>query len=175
MKEIGLRIRNERKSLGWSLGEMAEKIGISPMTLQRIETGKRSPSVIVLAEIANVLMKPIDYFIKEKRPKLVLIRKDQQTVIESPKLKLTVIAPKGLVDETIYINLGEAKEGKFIDSHVDEGYSLVHMLDGECIVEHEGKKYRHQKGDTLYYDARYRHSVTAKGRVRFVSIFFKGR
>jgi transcriptional regulator with XRE-family HTH domain len=175
MKELGLRIRNERKSLGWSLGEMAGKIGISPMTLQRIETGKRSPSVIVLAEIAHVLMKPIDYFIKEKSPKLVHIRKDQQTVIESPKLKLTVIAPKGLVDETIYINLGEAKEGKFIDSHVDEGYSLVHMLDGECVVEHEGKKYRHRKGDTLYYDARYRHSITAKGRVRFVSVFFKGR
>jgi transcriptional regulator with XRE-family HTH domain len=108
MEELGLRIRNERKSRGLTLGEMAEKIGISPMTLQRIETGKRSQSVIMLAEIAHLLMKPIDYFIKEKSPKLIFIRKDRQTVIESPKLKLTVIAPKGLIDETIYINLGEA-------------------------------------------------------------------
>ena len=106
---------------------------------------------------------------------MALIRKDQQTVIESPNLKLTVIAPKGLVDGTICINLGEARGGKFIDSHVDDGYSLVHMLDGECVVEHEGRKYLHRKGDTLYYDARYRHSVTAKGPVRFVSVFFKGR
>jgi len=175
MEELGLRIRNERKSRGWTIGEMAEKIRISPMTLQRIETGKRSPSVIMLAEIAHLLMKPIDYFIKEKSPKLVFIRKDQQTIIESPKLKLTVIAPKGLIDETIYLNLGEAKKGKFIDSHVDEGYSLVHILDGECVVEHDGKKYTHRKGDTLYYDARYRHSVTAKGPVRFLSVFFRGR
>ena len=175
MDELGIKIRNERKLLGWSLGEMAAKIGISPMTLQRIETGKRSPSVVMLAEIAHLLLKPIDYFIKEKNPKLILIKKDQQTVIESPKLKLTVIAPKGLIDETIYLNLGEAKKGKFIDSHVDEGYSLVYILDGECIVEHDGKKYLHGKGDTLYYDARYRHSVTAKGRVKFVSIFLRGR
>ena len=175
MREIGVKIRNERKSRGWSLGDMAGQIGISPMTLQRIETGKRSPSVIMLAEIANLLKKPIDYFIKEKSPKLVLIRKDQQTVVESPKLKLTVIAPKGLIDETIYVNLGEAKKGKFIDSHVDEGYSLVHILDGECVVEHDGEKYVHRQGDTLYYDARYSHSVTARGRVRFVSIFFRGR
>jgi transcriptional regulator with XRE-family HTH domain len=175
MDEIGLRIRNERKSRGWSLGEMAGKIGINPMTLQRIETGKRSPSVVMLAEIAHQLLKPIDYFIKEKNPQLVLVKKEQQTVIESPKLKLTVIAPKGLIDEKIYLNLGEAKKGKFIDSHVDEGYSLVYILDGECIVEHNGKKYVHRKGDTLYYDARYRHSVTANGPVRFISVFFRGR
>jgi len=95
MEEIGKKIRNERKSRGWSLGEMAEKIGISPMTLQRIETGKRSPSVIMLAEIAHLLLKPIDYFIKERNPKLILVKKEQQTIIESPKLKLTVIAPRG--------------------------------------------------------------------------------
>jgi len=173
--EIGSKIRNERKSRGWSLGDMAGQIGISPMTLQRIETGKRSPSVVMLAEIAQLLLKPIDYFIKDKNPKLILVKKEQQTIIESPKLKLTVIAPKGLIDETIYVNLGVAKKGKFIDSHVDEGYSLVHILDGECVVEHDGKKYVHRQGDTLYYDARYSHSVTARGPVRFVSIFFRGR
>ena len=37
MKEIDLKIRNERKSSGWSLKQMAEKVGISPMTLHRIE------------------------------------------------------------------------------------------------------------------------------------------
>jgi quercetin dioxygenase-like cupin family protein len=57
----------------------------------------------------------------------------------------------------------------------DGGYSLVHILDGECVVEHDGKKYVHRQGDTLYYDARYSHSVTARGRVRFMSIFFRGR
>ncbi len=175
MEEIGKKIRNERKARGWSLGDMAGKVGISPMTLQRIETGKRSPSVVMLAEIAHLLLKPIDYFIKEKNPKLTLVKKEQHTIIESPKLKLTVIAPRGLIDENIYLNLGEAKKGKFIDAHVDEGYSLVHVLEGECLVEHDGKKYLHRKGDTLYYDARYRHSVTAKGPVKFVSIFVKGR
>ena len=129
----------------------------------------------MLADIAHLLMKPIDYFIKNERPKALLIRRNEHTVIESPKMKLTVIAPKGLIAEGISLNLGEARNGKFIDSHKEEGYSLVHMLDGECIVEHDGKKYRHRKGDTFYYNARFPHSVRAKGRARFVSIFFRGR
>jgi transcriptional regulator with XRE-family HTH domain len=175
MKDIGLKIRNERKSLGWSLEQMAKKLGISPMTLHRIETGKRSPSVAMLAEISHHLRRPIDFFIKEERPKFLHIRRDKQTVIDSPKMRLTVIAPKGLIQENAYFNLGEAGKGKFIDSHVEEGYSLVHILDGECTIEHDGKKYVLQKGDTIYYDARYRHSVATNRSVRFVSLFFRGR
>ena len=175
MKDIGLKIRNERKSLKWSLEQMAKKLQISPMTLHRIETGKRSPSVATLAEISHHLRKPIDFFIKEESPKFLHIRKNHQTVIESPRMRLTVIAPKGLIEENTYFNLGEAEEGKFIDSHVEEGYSLVHILDGQCTIEHDGKKHILRKGDTIYYDARYRHSVTTNRSVRFVSLFFRGR
>jgi transcriptional regulator with XRE-family HTH domain len=175
MNDMGQRIRNERKSLNWSLEQMGKRVGISPMTLHRIETGKISPSVARLAEISHHLRKPIDFFIKEKNPKFLHIRKHRQNVIASSKMKLTVIAPKGLIDENTYFNLGEAKKGKFIDSHTEEGYSLVHILDGQCTLEHDGKKHVLRKGDTIYYDARYRHSVTASRRVRFVSLFFSGR
>jgi transcriptional regulator with XRE-family HTH domain len=175
MKNLGIKIRNERRLLGWSIKQMAEKLSISTMTLHRIETEKKSPSVALLAEIAHLLRRQINFFIAEETPKFLLIKKDQHTVIESPKMRLTIIAPKGLIGENIYLSLGEAQKGKFVDSHVNEGYSLVHVLDGSCVFEHDGKKYLQRKGDTIYYDARYRHSVTANGRARFISIFFKNR
>lgn len=175
MKNIGIKIRNERRALGWSIKQMAEKLSMSTMTLHRIETGKKSPSVALLAEIAHLLRRQINFFISEEPPKFLLIKKDQHTVIESPKMKLTIIAPKGLIGENIYLNLGEVEKGKFVDSHVNEGYSLVHVIDGSCVFEHDGKEYLQRKGDTIYYDARYRHSVTANGKARFISVFFKDR
>jgi len=69
MEKIGRRIRAERKARGFSLKELAEKCGVSTMTLQRIETGKTSPSVAVLAQIAHYLSQPIDFFIKEEHPR----------------------------------------------------------------------------------------------------------
>jgi transcriptional regulator with XRE-family HTH domain len=55
METVGLRIRAVRKMSGLTLKQLAQKIHISPITLHRIETGKRSPSVAVLSEIAENL------------------------------------------------------------------------------------------------------------------------
>jgi transcriptional regulator with XRE-family HTH domain len=176
MENIGEKIRNERKAKGLSLAGLASRLGISTMTLQRIETGKTSPSVAVLAQISHQLMRPIVFFIRGDNPKILHIRKDQQSTIESSGMKLTVIAPQNLIDENILINLGEAaKEGRFIDLHAEEGYSFVYILEGECIFEHDRIKYDLKPGDVLYYNARFPHSVTAKGEHKFISVFFKGK
>jgi len=177
MENIGARIRSERKAKGLSLAELASRLGVSPMTLQRIETGKTSPSVAVLAQISHQLMRSIDFFIKEDHPKIIHIKKDQQSAIESSGMRLTVIAPQDLIDENILINLGEANEGPFIDLHTEEGYSFVYILEGESIFEHDQIKYHLEPGDALYYNARFPHSVTAtkKGKHKFISVFFKGK
>ncbi|HNS14636.1 MAG TPA: helix-turn-helix domain-containing protein [Syntrophorhabdaceae bacterium] len=174
MADLGIKIRKERKGLGLSLKELAERVRISTMTLQRIETGKTSPSVSVLAEIAYHLRQPIDFFFQEKEPKILVVSKDKQSVFESPGMKLTVVAPLDLTGKNVLVNLGEAKEGSFIDPHVEEGHSLVYVLEGEAVIEHDGVEHHLAEGDVLYYDARYVHSVkTISKRHRFLSIFFK--
>jgi len=175
MENIGEKIRNERKAKEMSLTELASRLGISSMTLQRIETGKTSPSVAVLSQISHQLMRPIDFFIKEDKAKVLHIGKDQHPIIESSGMKLTVIAPQNLMDEDILINLGEAKKGQFISSHTEDGCSFVYMLEGECIFEHNGIEYRLKPGDTLYYNARFPHSVSTGVNIKFISIFFKGK
>lgn len=174
VNRVGLRIRNERRALRWSLKELASKAGISTMTLQRIETGKTSPSVSVLAEIAYHLRQPIDYFFQEKEPKILVVKKEKQSIVESPGMKLTIIAPPDLTGKNILVNLGEAREGSFIDPHVEEGHSLVYVLEGDAVIEHDGIEHYLTEGDVVYYDARYSHSVKAIGKKhRFLSIFFK--
>jgi transcriptional regulator with XRE-family HTH domain len=52
---LGRRIREVRKERGISQGELAEKAGISLITISRIERGERDPHVRTLAQIARGL------------------------------------------------------------------------------------------------------------------------
>jgi transcriptional regulator with XRE-family HTH domain len=174
VETIGRRIRKERKALNLSLKELAAKVGISTMTLQRIETEKTSPSVSVLAQIASHLRQTIDYFIHEKRPKMVVAKKENQPTIQSAGMTLRVIVPLEMTDKSILVNFGEADEGSFINPHVEEGHSLVYVLEGAAVLEHDGVEHFLNEGDAVFYDARYSHQVKALDKKhRFLSVFFK--
>ena len=175
MEDIGAKIRMERKAKGLSLKVLAEKCGVSTMTLQRIETGSTSPSVAVLAQIAHHLLRPIHFFITDEHPKIQVLKREDHQVVAAPNMTLTIIAPVGLIDENVFVNVGEAKQGRFIDSHTEDGYSFVYMLKGKALFEYEGVKHELKQGDALYYNASYPHSVTAVGNHKFVSVFFKGK
>ena len=76
LMNIGSKIRTERKELGLSLEALSNKIGISKMTLQRVETGATSPSIILLADIAFHLKRPVESFIREGDARVVHLRRD---------------------------------------------------------------------------------------------------
>ncbi len=174
--QIGLKIRNERKNLKLSLKELAKKVGISTMTLQRIETELTSPSVSVLSQIASCLRQPINYFIQENRYKISISKKDDQSTIESPHMSLRLIVPIEMTDKNILMNLGVAERGRFIDPHTENGHSLVYVLKGKAILEHDGVEHLLDEGDAAFYDARYPHTVRALGKThKFLSVFFKER
>jgi transcriptional regulator with XRE-family HTH domain len=84
VKNIGSRIRVERKKHKLSLEELSKRLGISKMTLQRIETGTTSPSIIALTEIFYHLKQAIDSLIREGDAKVSLLKKSQQETIFEP-------------------------------------------------------------------------------------------
>jgi transcriptional regulator with XRE-family HTH domain len=176
MERIGHKIRTERKARGLSLKELAERCGVSTMTVQRIETGKTSPSVAILSQIAHYLAQPLDFFIKEGSPKIRIVRNNDLRVVEAGKMQLSMLAPLGFIENNMFVNLVEAKKGRFVESHTDDGYSFVYILEGDIIFEHDGQKYKLQPGDVLYYNASYPHSVTVTGKThKSINIFFKGK
>ena len=64
-EDIGFRIRDLRKKKGLSMNQVADKVGVSYITIHRIETGKVSPSVVLLSEIADCLGEPITVFFEQ--------------------------------------------------------------------------------------------------------------
>lgn len=174
MKELGSKIRESRKAIGWSLKKLAAEIKISPMTLHRIETGQTSPSVVLLSEIAYQLRKPINSFIKDKREPLIVIRSKNQSETQSARLKLRVLTPRGLINDKTTISLGVAKKGQFVDEHTNQGHEWVFILKGRCTMKYQGQVIELREGDSVYFDSRYPHCPTALERLEFLTIYFQG-
>lgn len=57
------RIKQKRKSNGLTQAELAERLGLSEMTVRRWEANKRSPRMEEINELSKVLETPIDFFI----------------------------------------------------------------------------------------------------------------
>jgi len=52
---LGENLAKARHAKGWTQQELAEKIGVDPVTLSRIETGTSLPSISRLSDISDVL------------------------------------------------------------------------------------------------------------------------
>jgi transcriptional regulator with XRE-family HTH domain len=53
--QLGHRIRELRRELGWTVEEAAERFGIEPAHVRRIEAGRTNPSLATLVSIAHGL------------------------------------------------------------------------------------------------------------------------
>lgn len=52
---IGARVRQERETRGWSLGDLARRTGMQPPNLSRLENGKHVPSLDTLERVAEAM------------------------------------------------------------------------------------------------------------------------
>jgi len=169
---VGKRIREIRKSVALSMKELAEKVGVNLLTIHRIETGKVSPSIALLSEIAYHLNYPISLLVAEEEKSVILIKGDAQPVIKSDKMDLKILAPRGALDDNFSITIGKAEKDEFISKHKNEGVELTYMIRGKNIFRYGNKKYELTEGDLLYHDGKDYHSVTALEPTEFLNIHF---
>ena len=174
-KIIGTKIRNERKKSGLTLEKFAKKLGISAITLQRIETGKSSPSVVLLSEIANAVDKPIFSFFEETTKPFIQIKRKNQRIISSPMLKIKLIGPRNIIADNIVVTYGELKKGKKIDPHTNRGIEFNYNIEGKSELKLNGQSYFLEAGDSSVFNARLEHSVTALETLKFFGIYVEDK
>ena len=73
-KLVRTRLRSLRNTLGLSLDELAERSNLSPSTISRIETGKRTISLDVLLPLAAALQVDLDALLDVRHDDDVVIR-----------------------------------------------------------------------------------------------------
>jgi len=71
---VRTRLRSLRNTLGLSLDEVAERTNLSPSTISRIETGKRTISLDILVPLARALQVDLDALLDDDTDDDVVIR-----------------------------------------------------------------------------------------------------
>jgi transcriptional regulator with XRE-family HTH domain len=169
---VGNKIREARKQVGLSMKEFASRVGISYLTLYRVETDKVSPSVVLLSDIAYQLNQPLINFFEEES-KLKIVRAGTAPTVESEKMKLELLVPKGGIDPAISVSLGETDGGEFISEHSHKGFELAYQILGKTLFRYGKEEWEINEGDLLYFDSSVPHSVEALGHAKFVTIYFR--
>lgn len=81
MKIIGETIRQHRKAKGYTQQELAERAGLSTMSIRRYESGERVAPEKILKSIAASLELPESFFLDERLPEIVVPDSDGTEVI----------------------------------------------------------------------------------------------
>ena len=71
---VRTRLRSLRNTLGLSLEELAERTNLSPSTISRVETGKRTISLDILLPLATALQVGLDALLDVRSDDDVVIR-----------------------------------------------------------------------------------------------------
>ena len=71
---VRTRLRSLRNTLGLSLDEVAERTNLSPSTISRVETGKRTISLDILLPLATALQVDLDALLDVRGDDDVVIR-----------------------------------------------------------------------------------------------------
>lgn len=153
--------------------QLAELVGVNYTTIYRVETGKVSPSVVLLSDIAHQVGHSITSILDNKPAQLTIIRAGTQPVVDSDKMSLRLLVPQGLVDDKISISLGKGDVGEFVSKHKTDGFELAYIIRGHCIFTHAGEEHELFEGDLIHFDGRAWHSVTALSPLEFLAIYFR--
>lgn len=153
MKNLGEKIRDERKALGLTLEQFSELVGTSSSMLQRTETGAKSPSVDLLVEIANICRKPIDDFFEVEPKGFRKFDYSKQKTIHTKGYEVTILCPYGLISRDIVVSLFKGKANAVVEQTNQTGYCWVYITKGTCIFEHDGIPHELTEGDSIFYDA----------------------
>ncbi len=171
MVQLGKKIRTERRRVGLSLKDLAARVGVSIMALQRIEVGKVAPSVSVVVKIAHQLNRPLSDLIPDPPPSIRHVKAaNLRPATGFDGVEATVLARPGLWGEETAVDLVRLEPNQprpRRHRHEINGYFVI---DGQVSLEYNGRYRRLGRGDVVRFDASYPHRFQATGSARLLRL-----
>ena len=165
---VGERIKKLRELKKLSLGDVAQRSGISEQILESIEADATAPPLGTLTKLARALEMKMGYLLTAGEPKpFVITRKDERKPVsrhaaeQQSKYGYSYLSlSPGMRDrnmEPFLVTLSPTLEE--VPGSVHEGEEFIYVLEGEMEVvigEHREVLY---PGDTIYYHSSIPHVV----------------
>jgi transcriptional regulator with XRE-family HTH domain len=163
---LGERIRHRRRAQKTSLKKLAENSGISIGLLSQIERGLSSPSLRVLASLADALKLGLADLFGDGPPdpaagERIVLRADERKKLSFwrtgiSKEILTPQAEDSALDIFLVVLDPGGTTGSQLYTHAGEEGGLV--LEGSIVINVDGKEHRLQVGDGFRFASKRRHS-----------------
>jgi transcriptional regulator with XRE-family HTH domain len=163
---LGERIRHRRRAQNISLKQLAGRSGISIGLLSQIERGLSSPSLRVLASLADALKLGLADLFDDGRPESsagerIVVRADERKKLSFwrtgiSKELLTPFSEDAALDIFLVVLDAGGTTGSQLYSHAGEEGGLV--LEGSIAINVDGKEHRLQPGDGFRFASTLRHS-----------------
>ncbi len=154
-KRLGEKIREDRKAIGWALKELASRVNISLTTLQRIETGRISPSVDLLVRIASRLQQPVISYLADQKSTFALIRTKDFKVFKDRNKTLRVAPAKEIFPVNLKLFHFSANPGAMVDPQTRKGYEGGIVLRGKMKIKQGGEYLEIATGEAYLLDTHY--------------------
>lgn len=176
---IGTQVRRLRRSTGLSLGDMADKVGISKAMLSKIENAQTSCSLTTLSRLAAGLDVPVTALFRgadaHREAVYVQAGGGAQIVGRGTRIGhhyelLGALRGQHKRLEPVLVTLTNSSEVFPLFQH--EGTEMLYMLEGVMVYGHGESEYTLRTGDSLLLDGEGLHGPHELVRlpIRFLAI-----
>ncbi|MGD9704422.1 MAG: helix-turn-helix domain-containing protein [Acidimicrobiia bacterium] len=122
---VRTRLRSLRNTLGLSLDELAARTHLSPSTISRVETGKRTISLDILLPLARALQVDLDTLLDVRHDDDVVIRPTPSTSDERTTWMLS-----RSTGNTIALKMRLEPTARSVEQRVHPGHDWFFVIEG---------------------------------------------
>lgn len=162
---IGEKIRELRMAKGWKQVDLADRSGVSMAMLSKIENGRVFPTFPRLIQILKTLEVDLNEFFEgigesEKFPGHILIKKEDHKETlkeESIGFKYETVLTQNIKDISLEISILSLSQNATREMVTTDGFEYIYVLKGSITYQLDGKSFKLEEGDSLYFDGRQPH------------------
>ena len=159
---LGAKVAAERADRGWSLAQLAQRAGMSPGAVHKIEKSGMTPTIASLMKIAAALGRSVSFFVDEPAsPDVSVVRGDERAKVYTSKQGLDLRNLSGRYGP-FQIAGAEAVAEPYADSGPTPmnhpGEELVIVTEGAMDFTVDGRSYQLETGDSIHFRTQLPHS-----------------
>lgn len=164
---VRTRLRSLRNTLGLSLDELAERTNLSPSTISRVETGKRTISLDILVPLAAALQVDLDALINVNSDNDVVIRPTPDC--SAGRTTWMLSRPTGT---TTAVKLRLEPVSTSPEQRVHPGHDWFFVIEGRVVLWLGDRHITVQAGEAAEFATMTPHAVAAAdGPAELIMIF----
>jgi transcriptional regulator with XRE-family HTH domain len=175
---LASRLHACREEEGLTLLELAERSGVAPSTIHKVERGQMMPTISVLMKIVRGLRRPLSHFIGDEGPAEVAhVPAERRSAVMGRRGDVRVERLAGDIRDArfdVYAAALPPGKGSGRDPYQHPGEKFAFCLQGTVVFHIGNEQYTLRAGDALHFKSTIPHSYRNPDRSREARLLLVG-